>query len=183
MTLNITMVAPWGLWQSSDYRLTNPRTGQVEDDASGKFMGIRCLDGAALITYTGIGRVGNESVTDWILKVLRGKYNLTVDQTLILIRESATQMFSKVARGYGLTFNIGVFISSRPWAVIITNCRPDGSVQKNFETSAVCIDEHHPGVMITGVRDAVSAVDIELLKKTARNRPRKAELYTSFLPG
>jgi hypothetical protein len=115
MTLNITMVAPWGLWQSSDYRLTNPRTGQVEDDASGKFMGVVCPDGAALITYTGIGRVGNESVADWILKVLRGKYNLTVDQTLILIRESATQMFPKIARGYGLTFNIGVFIGSRPW--------------------------------------------------------------------
>ena len=182
MTLNMTIVAPWGIWQSADRRLTNPSTGKVEDDASIKHVAVRCSDGTALITYTGIGRVHDVPTSDWIRHLIRGE-NRTVDQTLIMIREAATSTFPAIAPGFELTFNIGAFLGKRPWAAVITNRQLNGSVQTRFETSAIQVDQHNPGVMITGTRLAVSAADSSLLTKAARNKPKRTRFYHELLAG
>ena len=49
MTLNLTIVNPFGIWQGSDHRLTDPNTGVVVEDFSVKHVILRCRDGLALL--------------------------------------------------------------------------------------------------------------------------------------
>jgi hypothetical protein len=49
MTLNLMLINQSGVWQSSDFRLTDPRTSAVKDDFSVKHVAFRCRDGAALL--------------------------------------------------------------------------------------------------------------------------------------
>jgi hypothetical protein len=57
VTLNITIVAPWGVWQCSDHRVVWLHQGKAirTDDFSMKQVVMECLDGSALVTYTGLG--------------------------------------------------------------------------------------------------------------------------------
>lgn len=59
MTLVVTIITEWGIWQSCDYRLSQNVTGKwgSVDDWSPKHVGVKCPDGKALISYTGCGRV------------------------------------------------------------------------------------------------------------------------------
>ncbi len=55
MTLAMTVIAPWGICQCSDCRLTDKSTNPptVTDDRSIKHVSVMVPDGFALITYTG----------------------------------------------------------------------------------------------------------------------------------
>jgi hypothetical protein len=96
MTLVMTIVAPWGVWQCSDQRVAwavpNRRTGQLDikrvDDSSVKHIQFQCRDGTALLAYSGLAKVGTDDITDWLRRQLRGQ-SRTVDETLIRIREAA----------------------------------------------------------------------------------------------
>ena len=68
MTLTQTIVAPWGVWQSVDFRLTYKR--KPLPDWSHKTVLIRCPDGGALLRYTGLGRFARNSadISVWIAR-------------------------------------------------------------------------------------------------------------------
>lgn len=134
-------------------------------------MAVLCSDGTALITYTGIGKVGGVTIADWVRHLIRGEKR-TVDQMAILLRESATQTFPSLAPGEELTFNIGAFVGGRAHAALITNRRLDGSVQNQFEISAIQVQEHNPRFVVTGTREAVSKDDRALLKKMGSKKKR-----------
>src|SRR6266567_527499 len=85
MTLNLTIVNPWGIWQCSDHRLTDTVTGKLVDDYSIKHVILRCPDGAALLAYAGAGRINSLDLSDWLREILRGE-SRTLDQTCIHIR-------------------------------------------------------------------------------------------------
>jgi hypothetical protein len=65
MTLNLTLAAPWGIWQSCDYRVSDvvvdaygkKRLVPRQDFFSPKFLDISCPDGYALMTYTGVAEL------------------------------------------------------------------------------------------------------------------------------
>jgi hypothetical protein len=63
MTLLITIVAPWGIWQCSDHRLTDV-TAKIRDDFAPKQVTIIAEDGIALLSYTGLGKIGGQYVSD-----------------------------------------------------------------------------------------------------------------------
>src|SRR4051794_4115793 len=100
MTLILTIVAPWGVWQSSDHRLTDVQPGGrivgARPNYSIKHVTIRCNDGGALVGYTGLGRVNGADVSDWLRRQLRGE-SRSLDETLILIRERADKYLAKPA--------------------------------------------------------------------------------------
>jgi len=71
MTLNITMGAPWGVFQCSDYRLTNPETGDpLDDDAGSKQLSIQLFRWTARLCFTGIASVGRYETRQWLSDVL-----------------------------------------------------------------------------------------------------------------
>ena len=187
MTLNITMVAPWGIWQSFDHRLTDPNTGRVVNDRSMKHISVRCPDGAALITYTGIGMVRRTHMSDWLRRLIRGE-SRTLDATLIRIREEASKRITPVARGqYHHMFCIGAFLAGQPWAVIISNVQPrrlgELAANRKFHTSARRVEDE-PLLLVTGAgRRAISPQDMALLGEVVERRPRRPTDYHELLAG
>ena len=120
MTLTLMLVAPWGVWQCSDFRLT--RSGRYVDDWSIKHVSVRCLDAAALITYTGAGWVKGFDTSIWLAKQLEGEA-LSLKETLQLIRTEAS---SQRVRGGSKfhAFIIGAFTEEKPVAYSIENHAP-----------------------------------------------------------
>src|SRR5688572_18219821 len=98
MSLNLTIINHFGIWQCSDHRLVNTVTMRLEDDESIKQVQMRCRDGTATIAYVGIGRLGRVQIFDWIRETLRGE-SRTVDESLILLRENATRDLGPYLRG------------------------------------------------------------------------------------
>jgi hypothetical protein len=127
LTLNTTVVAPWGAWQCSDFRVTYIQGRKVirRDAFSVKHVTVHCRDGSALITYCGLGALDlaterNVRISDWLRRLLRG-HGRTVDETLILLREQATAHLARPAAIAGVphTFLVGAFLQRRPWAAVI----------------------------------------------------------------
>ena len=187
MTLNLMLVARWGIWQSSDHRLTDPRTGEPVDDYSMKHVSVSCPDGTALITYTGIGRAEDTHLSAWLRGVLRGKTR-SLDDTFILIREQASRHISPIAAGkHHLVFNIGAFLAGSPWLVQIGNHQLTANWRglpptPEFHTSAKRI-EHEPIAVVSGARDAVNQADLQLLARVVKRRPKKPKDFHALLAG
>ncbi|WP_371599970.1 hypothetical protein [Streptomyces sp. NBC_00564] len=155
-------------------------------DSSVKHVIVRCSDGAALVSYTGLGRVGALDVSAWMREVLRGE-SRTVDETLIDLREQATARIGSQAKSLNVqhAFLAGAFLGGRPWAVAITNMgSPAGSspgrIQSVFETTALPAGE--PVVFAAGSgRDAMVQADRELLHQVSSRKPRRPEEFMRLL--
>src|SRR5688500_3582378 len=132
MTLVITIVAPWGVWQCSDHRLTNPTTGKSADDFAVKQFSVTCPDGVALIAYTGLGRIGPQYVSDWIGKVLQGEVR-TLQQSFQKLRDELT---TQVGRKAPLILNAGAYVQGRMFFIGVTNAKKDLSANDRFKLLA-----------------------------------------------
>jgi hypothetical protein len=148
VTLNMTIVAPWGIWQCSDHRVTDLQqdartkiwkvTGTR--DHSMKSIEVRCHDGAAVITYCGLGKLhpkSDDDISDWVRRLIRNE-NRTVDQTLAHICDGATRQLALPARSVETehTFSVGAFVRGLPKVVTITNSplAPSGRIPlQHFE--------------------------------------------------
>lgn len=187
MTLAITLVAQWGTWASVDHRLTEHPSGKLITDSSVKHFVTRNRDGGALISYTGLGRVGRLDLSAWVRGVLRGE-NRTVDETLIDLREQATARLGLYAHSYGIPhfFLAGAFLQGHPWAIEVKNTQPSsalgaGPTQPSFRTSAENAAKE-PILLVGGSgRDAITPADAKLLEKVFRKRPRQPEEFMQLL--
>lgn len=187
MTLNLTIVSPHGVWQSSDCRLTDIRTGALVEERSVKHLHLRCPDGTAMIAYAGVGRVNGVEISDWLRELVRGETR-GLDDTLILIRESATRDLGPyVERRYHHMFSIGAFLGGRPWIIQIRNfaainASKIGPPIREFQTVAEAISG--PGrPFVFGAHEAVSPRDRAILLKAAARRPRKPADFRRLLAG
>jgi hypothetical protein len=190
LTLTMTIVAPWSVWQCSDYRVTilerrpNGRWKvRKREDDSVKHISIQCRDGAALLAYSGLAKVDDVHISDWVRRQIRGS-SWSLDQTLIRIREAATAELAGPAKANDVVhvFVVGAYLQGRPWAVEISNTTgpPNFPILDRFESGGGRADE--PKVMIAGEgRDAISAEDRALLLRVARRRPRRPEDIAQLL--
>lgn len=183
MTLNLTIANRWGIWQSSDHRLTDAKTGKVVDDYSVKHLILRCPDGAALLCYAGIGRVNGLDLSDWLRETLRGETR-SLDQSFILIRENATRDLAPLLRTQNIQhmFSIGAFLKANPWVVQIRNFGPrGGAVLDHFDTVAKQIDEAGLGFSWGGGANVLASGDGELLATAANKKPRTPKEFRNLL--
>jgi hypothetical protein len=199
VTLTMTIVAPWGVWQCSDHRVTwlewdtRLRRWRVHDpeDHSMKHVMVRCRDGTALITYSGLGMVGRRNnadhVSDWLRRLIRGDNQRTVDQTLVRISEGATAKFAKPLRQHSLehTFVVGaVFIQRRPpLAAEITNAQgPPGLRPLDRFVVRTYPADQEPQKLIRGKgQEAISQKDRALLERITHHRPARLKDYSQVL--
>jgi hypothetical protein len=186
VTLVITLVTPHGTWASTDHRLTAYPGGTVITNSSVKHVVAACHDGAALISYTGLGRLGRIDISEWMRGVLRGE-SRTVDETLIDLRGQATARFGLQAQSVGVVhaFLAGAYLSGHPCVVEIRNLRPATAfspavIQPIFDTGAIKADN---GVLLIagGGRDAIVQRDRALLEKIIQRKPHRPEDYMKLL--
>lgn len=186
MSLNITIAAPWGIWQCSDHRLTDPRTRQLVDDTSVKHVALCCPDGTGLLAYAGIGRVNGVCISDWVREVLRGTTR-SLDESLIYLREQAMESIGPIAAkdNYWHMFTIGAFLQGQPWVAQIRNFESRspwsiGPVLAKFVTAVMQI-KNEPQVFVWGVREAVLPKEFRKLREIIKNRPHRPDDYHGLL--
>lgn len=187
MTINLTIINPFGVWQGSDHRLTDPNTRLVVDDYSIKHVIIRCPDGAALLAYAGIGKVKNLDISDWIRETLRGE-NRTLDQSFILIRENSTRDLGQLLYKHSIPhmYSIGAFLNGQPWCIQIRNFNskagvPDGSILNHFITAAKPIENSGQSFIFGDGEKAIPKKDRTTFFEMASRKPRQPKEFRDLL--
>jgi hypothetical protein len=160
MTLNITILTPTVIYQSGDYKLSDPATGKAELMPSTKAVGLRYKDWTAFLTYTGIGRVGGRHTADFVSEWLRGHGDLSFAEAIELLRQRGSSWLNRVARGARHTFVVAAFVQDAPVAAIISNFQKwhgsdQGSVAPELFATEVRANRKAE-VIVTGLRSAVS---------------------------
>lgn len=183
MTLTITMINRYGVWQSSDLRIRDLRMNTVRDDYSNKHVVFQCRDGTALLAYSGAGRVQAVHISDWLRRFTRGA-NRTIDDTLFQIRHRATDDLGDTLLKLQVPhmFTIGAFIGGTPWLVQIRNFRRSANeIERQFETSAMRLGPGGKGAVVAPWPRIISTADEALLAKAVMRRPRNVEQYSDLL--
>lgn len=186
MTLNLTIVNPFGIWQCSDHRLTDPVTCKPTDNHSIKHVIFRCPDGSALLAYAGAGRIGSVVISDWIRETLRGETR-TLDQSFIQLRENASRDLAPLLQDRGIPhmFSIGAFLAGRAWVVqirnfIVSSGAPVPTLLGHFDTVAKEITDSGQG-LVFGDSRAVTSADRAQLATLATRRPRRPKDFRGLL--
>jgi hypothetical protein len=182
MSLNLTIINAFGIWQCADHRLVNTSTMKIEDDESVKQVQLRCTDGSAVISYAGIGKLNGVSISDWVREILRGE-SRTVDESLIFLRENATRDLGPYLKGrLHHMFTVGAVLGGHPWLAQIRNFTPTAksllpAPQGSFETAATKVGTS----VVSAFPPLVLDADVKKLIQAAPKRPRKPEEFSELL--
>lgn len=99
MTLIMGMSKPEGIYVCVDYRVTDPRTGVIVDDASSKCLRVDyppLPNGfKALLAFTGVAYLGKTPTLTWLRETLRGEAELP-DQSMTHLRERLNRDFARL---------------------------------------------------------------------------------------
>jgi hypothetical protein len=180
MTLNLMIINRSGVWQSADLRVCDPLSRRVVDDYSPKQVALRCTDGAALLTYAGVGWVARVNIADWIRQILRGE-SRTVDESLLYLRDRASRDLGPKVRGkFPHVFTVGAFVNGRPWVAQIRNFQSYGSrALGEFYTIVQRVTED--GMFFVVGTGPVSAADRGTLARASKITPREPKHFRNLL--
>lgn len=165
MTLNITLVTSSRIYQSSDFKLTIPATGEVVSLASTKLVQLQYPTFDGFLTYTGVGRWPRKDSLDTSARVvewLSGASDLSLEQLVDKVREEGQRFLNRVEVTNGRqphTFTVATFINGIPKVALISNYEyANGRTLPSLSPDLAVSDRAYRGssfVVITGQRPAV----------------------------
>jgi hypothetical protein len=183
------LATPNGFWLSSDYRLTNLYTGTLVDDWSPKSITVTCPDGIAIVTFSGVGKIGPRNTSHWLTRILEGTQR-TLNESIEHIRDTATADFNKLCwtrrPECKHLFLVAAFQRGAPWIAAITNVQPEDwrtprPPMGHFVVTDVQRVEK-PNIIMFGIREAVQLErDKDLLRRARHVRPRNPAEYLRLL--
>jgi uncharacterized membrane protein len=125
MTLNITVLARDVIYQSSDFRLWDPKANELITDSSNKSISVNMGSWDGAITYTGIGGWEDKDTSESVIEWLAGRDNLTFNETIDLIEDNGNRWIAGIARATGRrwrhTFVITAFVDQIATATVLSN--------------------------------------------------------------
>ena len=173
MTLILTVANTLGVCQSSDYRLTDLRTGQPKSDRAGsKQLLAQFKDFDLDLAFTGIANVGSQSTVNWILNELKtipqeselqDVCDALASRSIAITRSHGTRgmlEFVLIASAVGKPFRVAV-VSNVDWSKHNPQAGPIFS--KRIYTIA------GPFYLISGYRKSVQMPEEFKLRSLARN--------------
>jgi hypothetical protein len=180
MTLNITILTPIVIYQSADFRLTNPTTGKPFPDPSPKTVTLTYQSWDGFITYTGVGSWRDRYVSDYLVEWLTGPADPGMADVAGIVADKGTGLLQDIERYHERrrhTFTLAGFTDQSPRVYVISN------FEDCFGHSRSAIDDHltittrplgrgkKATVIVTGYKPAVSSLDRRLLSSVAANYP------------
>lgn len=180
MTLNITVLTPSVIFQSADFRLTNPTTGKPFPDPSPKTVTLTYPSWDGFITYTGVGSWRDRYVSDYLVEWLTGPSDPSMADVAGIVADRGTKLLQDIERYYPRrmhTFTLAGFTDQGPRVYVISN------FEDCFGHSRSDIDDHlivttrplgrgkKATVIVTGYKPAVPLIDRRLLGSVAANYP------------
>jgi hypothetical protein len=129
VTLLVTVVSNYGVWQASDHRLTS--AGRVVLDDAIKHTRLQSNDGRAIIAYAGFGRsINGVHLSEWVRRVLRGARR-TLQDDMWALKCAADEVLVPLCLENGIfhTFSIAAWVNGKPQFYLITNRRSKSGAQ------------------------------------------------------
>ena len=171
MTLLLNLVVPSGIYQSSDYRLTDVSHGRTIEDAFGsKQLSFTSPTWRVYISFTGTAEIGGLKTRDWILDSLEKlQHPITGKEAIAKIAERGTDEFQRVAREHRiLTITVALDEGSARARFFVISCNEiPGQPLPALPFDEFRIYEfssRKPKAVILGFTECVSKTDRKLLK-------------------
>ena len=183
MTLNVTILTPATIYQSADFRLTDPDTGKPITDRSAKSVVLTYSTWTGFVTYTGLGSWPNsdKALSDWVAGWLADGKQRSMAEVAERLADEGTKLLAIVQRQtrrqYRLTFTLAGFEAGLVHAFIISNfedcfgtVREPPDVQLTVTTRKLGTGRKAT-VIVTGYKPAVSTDDRHKLRELASRHP------------
>ena len=178
MTLNITLLAPFAIYQSADFRLTDLDTGRLMTDQSAKTVILQYNSWSGFVTYTGLGswygRSVSEFVVDWLTD---GVARSSMNDVALHLESGGTRLLTDVQQrsGYSVrhTFTLAGFENNAIRAFVISNFEDGRGATRNTAASSLSttVRELHRNsgavTIVTGSSRAVPVAQLRLLRRMA----------------
>lgn len=178
MTLIQGIIRPDHAWLCTDNRVSV--NNKFRDDNNVKYVGIKCPDGTALLAYTGLAELKDDTKTsDWVRSIIRGETR-NVEQTIQFIKESAE---IEIGDYYPLIFVITAFIKNNPYLYEVKNVKDRNSLTsplKKFSILKFPVDK--PLYYSSGSGSGfISISERQRLAKIINKNPRNIKDFQGLL--
>jgi hypothetical protein len=181
VTLNITLLTPTAIYQSADFRLTNPSDGSLIRDESAKTVVLRYTFWSGFVTYTGLGSWEGENLSDLVAGWLTGIHGATMADVAAIVEREGTRLIREPRRRNGTlfphTFVLAGFEGQAARAFVISN------FEDSFGRTRLATDDHLTSTsrelragrtavaIVTGRPKAISTADKRILCRLALKNP------------
>lgn len=180
MTLNITLLTPVAIYQSADFRLTDPSDASFVRDESAKTVILRYMSWSGFVTYTGIGSWNHVHLSEIVADWLTGIHAPTMADVAAIIEREGTKLIRELERRnrvlYQHTFTLAGFEDNLARGFVISNfedCYGRIRSTENFLTTAMVeLDaQSNAIVIVTGRPEAIPNPDKRILRALAVRNP------------
>lgn len=180
MTLLINLIGPNGIYQSSDYRLTDRSTGKTVDDEFGsKQVHFLAKTWSAQVSFTGFAKIGSRKTRDWILDTFQGSVESAAHAAMAKLAERATAELCGIPhKDWSLTIVATVVEKDHEPRLFVVSCNdrpgkpPLEQPLDHFEVTEVLAD--CPRELFFGYTRAVSGADRRFVKSLNKRRTDEA---------
>lgn len=177
MTLNITLLTPFAIYQSADFRLTDPLAGSLVRDESAKTVVLQYMSWSGFVTYTGLGSCNRTNISDFVAEWLEGTHGFSMAEVAARIEDKGTHLLNRVRKPNGSrfehTFTLAGFENGFVRAFVISNFEDAyGRMRSTVDSKLTTIPREldatsRAEVIVTGKAPAVSHNDRRDLCKIA----------------
>jgi hypothetical protein len=180
VTLNITLLTPVTIYQSADFRLTDPSDASFIRDESAKTVVLHYMTWAGFVTYTGIGSWNGENLSEIVADWLTDIHTPSMADLAAIIERKGTRLIKELERRNHIrfqhTFTLAGFEDGLARALVISNfedCLGRTRLTDNHLTTTV--RELGAGskatVIVTGRPRTVPNTEKRILRKLAVQSP------------
>ena len=178
MTLNITLLTRQTIYQSADFRLTDPATNQLITDSSTKVVDLLGYpDWHGFVTYTGVGRWprNGRDTSQWIVDWLQGTHDAQLDDVIDVLSAEGTKWLTAIRRATRRrskhTFIVAAFVQSEAQLIVISNFEDCAGRNDSIPSDVLSVSRKRfrgrPDVTVTGWKPAVSRQQRRVLQRLA----------------
>jgi hypothetical protein len=184
MTLNVTVLTPSIIYQSADFRLTDPTTGRPMTVPSSKTVTLTFTSWIGFITYTGVGQwFGSDrskliDVSILIQEWLTGTPpDLSIHDAAKIVQDKGTRFLQQIRPRRKHTFTLAGFDGDTARVYVISNfedCYGNSRASPDADlavTTRALGRGKKAAVIVTGYKDTVSVEERRLLGSLAANYP------------
>jgi uncharacterized membrane protein len=181
MTLNITLLTRRAIYQSADFRLTDPDTNQLITDSSTKVVDLLGYpDWHGFVTYTGVGRWprNGRDTSQWVMDWLQGTHDARLNDIIDVLVTEGTRWLATIRqatrRRSKHSFIIAAFVEAEAQLIVISNFE-DCAGRNDAPSDVLSVSRRRfrgrPDVTVTGWKPAVSRQQRRVLQRLAEQYP------------
>ncbi len=174
MTLNITLVTPWAIHQSADFRLSLLDRGSTGrwmpvSNNSAKIVTLQYFDWGAFISYCGVGMWDRKHTYQWLAEWLTHEPGgePTFEDTIGTIQSKGSDWLSEIARRargrlQRHTFIVSGFVDDLARVALVSNFEHLDAGRLSTPAASLSVSTtatRHARLIITGIPDAVQERD------------------------